>query len=60
VELVREVLPKLTPAGIIDTSGGSGTPFFRRTARVRPLRSHGDFDFTWELTDKAEALKAEA
>lgn len=56
VELIRKHF-KLTPAGIIETLD-LRRPIYRETAR------HGHFgreleNFTWEKTDKAEALRAE-
>ena len=57
VNLIREFF-KLTPKGIIDTLD-LRRPIYRETAR------HGHFgrerpEFTWEKTDKAEALKKAA
>ncbi|MCC6418098.1 MAG: methionine adenosyltransferase [Gemmataceae bacterium] len=57
VELIRRHF-KLTPRGIIETLN-LRRPIYRETAR------HGHFgrdlaQFTWEQTDKADALRAEA
>jgi S-adenosylmethionine synthetase len=57
VELIRKHF-KLTPRGIIETLN-LRRPIYRETAR------HGHFgrelpNFTWERTDKAEALRREA
>jgi S-adenosylmethionine synthetase len=57
VELIRKHF-KLTPAGIIETLN-LRRPIYRETAR------HGHFGrelpaFTWERTDKADALRREA
>jgi S-adenosylmethionine synthetase len=57
VELIRKHF-KLTPRGIIETLN-LRRPIYKETAR------HGHFgrelpNFTWEKTDKAEALKREA
>jgi S-adenosylmethionine synthetase len=55
--MVREFF-KLTPAGIIDTLE-LRTPFFRRTAAYGHF-GRTDFDFPWERTDKAAAMKSAA
>jgi S-adenosylmethionine synthetase len=57
VELIRKHF-KLTPQGIIETLN-LRRPIYRETAR------HGHFGrelpgFTWERTDKADALRKEA
>jgi S-adenosylmethionine synthetase len=57
VELVRKHFP-MTPQGIIDHLR-LRRPIYRETARLGHFGRSGD-GFTWELTDKAEALKAEA
>jgi S-adenosylmethionine synthetase len=56
VELIRKHF-KLTPRGIIETLN-LRRPIYRETAR------HGHFgrelpNFTWERTDKADALRRE-
>jgi S-adenosylmethionine synthetase len=60
VKAVREVF-SLTPRGIID-SLGLRKPIYRRTARHghfgrKPLSEKGLDYFTWEKTDKVEALR---
>ena len=57
VELVRENF-KLTPKGIIE-SLNLRRPIFKKTAAYGHFGRSGD-TFTWEATDKAEALKAGA
>ena len=57
VELVRENF-KLTPKGIID-SLNLRRPIFKATAAYGHFGRTGE-SFTWEKTDKAEALKAGA
>jgi S-adenosylmethionine synthetase len=57
VELVRENF-KLTPKGIIE-SLNLRRPVFKKTAAYGHFGRTGD-TFTWEATDKAEALKAGA
>jgi S-adenosylmethionine synthetase len=57
VELVRENF-KLTPKGIIE-SLDLRRPIFKKTAAYGHFGRSGD-TFTWEATDKAEALKAGA
>jgi len=57
VELVRENF-KLTPKGIIE-SLNLRRPVFKVTAAYGHFGRSGD-TFTWEATDKAEALKAGA
>jgi S-adenosylmethionine synthetase len=57
VELVRENF-QLTPKGIID-SLNLRRPVFQKTAAYGHFGRTGD-TFTWEATDKAEALKAGA
>jgi S-adenosylmethionine synthetase len=57
IELVRENF-KLTPKGIIE-SLNLRRPVFRKTAAYGHFGRTGD-SFTWEHTDKAEALKAGA
>ena len=57
VELVRENF-KLTPKGIIE-SLNLRRPVFKKTAAYGHFGRSGD-TFTWEHTDKAEALKAGA
>ncbi len=57
IDMIRKHF-KLTPKGIIDTLE-LRRPIYHETAR------HGHFgrelpSFTWERTDKAEALKREA
>jgi S-adenosylmethionine synthetase len=54
-ELVREVFP-LNPSGIIDYLD-LRRPFFRKTASGGHF-GRDDADFTWEATNKAEALAA--
>jgi S-adenosylmethionine synthetase len=56
-ELVREHFP-LTPKGIIDHLK-LRRPVFRQTTAGGHFGRDGD-DFTWEQTDKAEALAAAA
>jgi S-adenosylmethionine synthetase len=56
-ELVRENF-KLTPKGIIE-SLNLRRPIFKQTAAYGHFGRKGK-DFTWEATDKAEALKAGA
>ena len=56
-ELVRENF-KLTPKGIIE-SLDLRRPIYQKTAAYGHFGRTGD-DFTWERTDKAEALKAGA
>jgi S-adenosylmethionine synthetase len=57
IELVRENF-KLTPKGIIE-SLNLRRPVFKKTAAYGHFGRSGD-TFTWEATDKAEALKAGA
>ncbi len=57
IELVRENF-KLTPKGIIE-SLNLRRPVFKKTAAYGHFGRSGD-SFTWEATDKAEALKAGA
>jgi len=57
IELVRENF-KLTPKGIIE-SLNLRRPVFKKTAAYGHFGRTGD-TFTWEHTDKAEALKAGA
>ncbi len=57
IELVRENF-KLTPKGIIE-SLNLRRPVFQQTAAYGHFGRTGD-TFTWEATDKAEALKAGA
>jgi len=57
VELVRENF-KLTPKGIIE-SLNLRRPVFKKTAAYGHFGRTGD-TFTWEATDKADALKAGA
>jgi S-adenosylmethionine synthetase len=57
VELIRENF-KLTPKGIIE-SLNLRRPIFKKTAAYGHFGRTGD-GFTWEATDKAEALKAGA
>jgi S-adenosylmethionine synthetase len=57
IELVRENF-KLTPKGIIE-SLDLRRPIFKKTAAYGHFGRSGD-SFTWEATDKAEALKAGA
>jgi S-adenosylmethionine synthetase len=57
VELVREHF-QLTPKGIIE-SLNLRRPIFKKTAAYGHFGRSGD-TFTWEATDKAEALKAGA
>ncbi len=57
IELVRENF-KLTPKGIIE-SLNLRRPVFKKTAAYGHFGRTGD-SFTWEATDKAEALKAGA
>jgi S-adenosylmethionine synthetase len=57
IELVRENF-KLTPKGIIE-SLNLRRPVFKKTAAYGHFGRTGD-TFTWEATDKAEALKAGA
>jgi S-adenosylmethionine synthetase len=57
IELVRENF-KLTPKGIIE-SLNLRRPIFKKTAAYGHFGRSGK-DFTWEATDKAEALKAGA
>ena len=57
IELVRENF-KLTPKGIIE-SLNLRRPVFQATAAYGHFGRTGD-SFTWEHTDKAEALKAGA
>jgi len=57
IELVRENF-KLTPKGIIE-SLDLRRPIFKKTAAYGHFGRSGD-TFTWEATDKAEALKAGA
>jgi len=57
VELVRENF-KLTPKGIIE-SLNLRRPIFKKTAAYGHFGRSGE-TFTWEATDKAEALKAGA
>ena len=57
IELIRENF-KLTPKGIID-SLDLRRPIFKITAAYGHFGRSGD-TFTWEKTDKAEALKAGA
>jgi S-adenosylmethionine synthetase len=57
IELVRENF-KLTPKGIIE-SLDLRRPVFKKTAAYGHFGRSGD-TFTWEKTDKAEALKAGA
>jgi S-adenosylmethionine synthetase len=57
VELVRENF-KLTPKGIIE-SLNLRRPIFKKTAAYGHFGRSGD-TFTWEATDKAEALKTGA
>jgi S-adenosylmethionine synthetase len=57
IELVRENF-KLTPKGIIE-SLNLRRPVFQQTAAYGHFGRSGDA-FTWEATDKAEALKAGA
>ncbi len=57
IELVRENF-KLTPKGIIE-SLNLRRPIFKNTAAYGHFGRQGDA-FTWERTDKAEALKAGA
>ena len=54
VELVRENF-KLTPKGIIE-SLNLRRPMFKKTAAYGHFGRTGE-TFTWEATDKAEALK---
>jgi S-adenosylmethionine synthetase len=56
-ELVRENFP-LTPSGIIEYLD-LRRPFFRKTASGGHF-GRDDVDFTWEATNKAEALAAAA
>ena len=53
-KLVRENF-ELTPSGIIECSTCAGRSISH--GRLRPLRARED-GFTWEKTDKAEALRA--
>ncbi len=57
IELVRENF-KLTPKGIIE-SLNLRRPIFKKTAAYGHFGRTGD-TFTWEATDKAEALKSGA
>jgi S-adenosylmethionine synthetase len=57
VELVREQF-QLTPKGIME-SLNLRRPIFKKTAAYGHFGRSGD-TFTWEATDKAEALKAGA
>jgi S-adenosylmethionine synthetase len=57
VELIRENF-KLTPKGIIE-SLNLRRPIFKKTAAYGHFGRSGE-GFTWEATDKAEALKAGA
>ncbi|SEG45532.1 methionine adenosyltransferase [Bryocella elongata] len=57
IELVRENF-KLTPKGIIE-SLNLRRPIFKKTAAYGHFGRSGE-SFTWEATDKAEALKAGA
>ncbi len=57
IELVRENF-KLTPKGIIE-SLDLRRPIFKKTAAYGHFGRSGD-SFTWEATDKTEALKAGA
>jgi S-adenosylmethionine synthetase len=57
VDLIREHF-KLTPKGIIETLN-LRRPVYRETARHGHFGRKGD-GFTWEKTDKAEALKKAA
>ena len=58
-KLVRENF-KLNPSGIIETLG-LRRPIFKQTAAYGHFGRKGSADsFTWEKTDKAEALKAGA
>ena len=57
IDLVRENF-KLTPKGIIE-SLNLRRPIFKKTAAYGHFGRTGD-NFTWEATDKAEALKAGA
>ena len=57
IELVRENF-KLTPKGIIE-SLNLRRPIFKKTAAYGHFGRSGD-TFTWEATDKADALKAGA
>ena len=56
-ELVRENFP-LTPRGIIDHLK-LRRPIYRKTAAFGHFGRTGE-TFTWEATDKAEALKEQA
>jgi S-adenosylmethionine synthetase len=57
VSLVRENFP-LTPKGIIDTLN-LRRPIFKKTAAYGHF-GREDEDFTWEHTDKADALRKQA
>jgi len=57
VKAIREIFP-LTPKGIIE-SLNLRRPIFKKTAAYGHF-GRNDPDFTWELTNKADALKAAA
>ena len=57
VKAIREIFP-LTPKGIIE-SLNLRRPIFKKTAAYGHF-GRTDPDFTWELTNKADALKAAA